>query len=173
MSRIIVTRRAALSGFGALAAAGLAGCNTTQTGAPAAAPAGGGSAPVSGYRIANIVVDAAPVVAQSGNPTGQWVQDSLPGALANVFASHMAPGDPSAGTLSVTINSVYLGGGGPGDPDRMRGVAALNGRQVNVLATSTYIANPTDQAMVEQALHGRVNALSAAFAYWLRRKLRQ
>ena len=42
-----------------------------------------------------------------------WVQQALPGALAQAFVSHMAPGDPSGRTLSVTVNSVYLRGGGP------------------------------------------------------------
>jgi hypothetical protein len=40
-----------------------------------------------------------------------------------------------------------------------------------VRATSTYIPSPVDQALVEQALHGRINALSQAFAYWLARKM--
>ena len=169
MSGLITTRRAALAGFGAFAASGLSGCYTTQAPVPAtvAAPAA-----VSGYRIGAINVDTAPLLAQSGNPTAQWAQDALPGALAQAFASHMAPGDPSGGTLSVRIDSIYLGGGGPADPDRMRGVASLNGRQTSLRATSTYISSPTDQALPEQALHGRVTALSQAFAYWLSRKLR-
>ena len=137
-------------------------------------PPAPGTAPtaVSGYRIASIAVDTAPLVAQSGNPTAQWAQEALPGALAQAFARHMAPGDPSGGTLSVRIDSIYLGGGGPADPDRMRGVASLNGRRTSLRATSTYISSPTDQALPEQALHGRVTALSQAFAYWLARKLR-
>jgi hypothetical protein len=169
MSGILVTRRATLVGFSAIAASGLNGCNTTQTPAvPVAEPA-----VVFGFRIGSITVDTAPLVAQSGNPTAQWAQDALPGALAQAFASHMAPGDPSGGTLSVRIDSIYLGGGGPADPDIMKGVATLNGRQTTVRATSTYIPSPTDQALVEQALHGRVTALSQAFAYWLARKWRR
>lgn len=69
------------------------------------------------------------------------------------------------------IDTLYLGNGGPGDPDRMRGVAILGGRTINVLATSTYWPSPTDQALPEQALQGRVQALSVAFAYRLRRKI--
>jgi hypothetical protein len=49
-----------------------------------------------------------------------WVQQALPGALAQASASYIAPGDPSGRTLSVTVNSVYLRGGGPADPDTMR-----------------------------------------------------
>ncbi len=172
MSGIAITRREALFGFGALATAGLAGCNTPQ--APVvAAPPPAGAASVFGYRIASIVVDTSPLVAQSGNPTAQWAQAALPGALAKALASHYAPGNPSGGTLSVVVNSIYLGGGGPADPDRMSGVATLNGRTINVLATSTWFPNPTEDALIEQAMQNRVNGLSVAFAYWLRRKLRQ
>ena len=164
----IVARRTALMGLGALAASGLSGCNTPQTAmAPATAPA-----PGPGLRIGSIAVDTEPLVAQSGNPTAQWVQSALPGALAQAFAAHMAPGDASAATLSVRIDSIYLGGGGPANPDIMRGVATLNGRQARLRATATYIPTPTDQALPEQALHGRVNALCQAFAYWLARKMR-
>jgi hypothetical protein len=167
---IVVTRRAALAGFGAFAASGLSGCNTTQAPVVATQAAPG---TISGYRIGAINVDTAPLVAQSGNPTAQWVQDALPGALAQAFARHMAPGDPSGGTLSVMIDSIYLGGGGPADPDIMKGAATLNGRRTTLRATSTYIPSPTDQALPEQALHGRVTALSQAFAYWLARRWRR
>jgi hypothetical protein len=54
----------------------------------------------------------------------------------------------------------------------MKGVAALNGRQTRLRATSTYFPSPTDQALPEQALQTRVTALSQAFAYELRRKMR-
>ena len=83
----------------------------------------------------------------------------------------MAPGDPGAETLSIRIDTLYLGGGGPGDPDRMRGVAALGGHTITVHAVSTYFSSPTDQALPEQALQGRVQALAVAFAYRLKRKL--
>ncbi len=169
MSAFVVTRRSALLGFGALGAAGLSGCNTPQTSAvPVAAV---GPASVSGYRIGNIVVDASPLAAQSGGTTAQWAQSALPGALAQALASHMTPGDPSGATLSVVVNSIYLGGGGPADADRIRGVATLNGQPISVHAVSTYFPSPSDQALVEQALRDRVNALAVAFAYRLKRKL--
>jgi hypothetical protein len=53
----------------------------------------------------------------------------------------------------------------------MRGVATLGGRTIKVRANSTYWPSPTDQALPEQALQGRVQALSVAFAYRLKRKL--
>src|SRR5271155_1516911 len=163
MPTYVLTRRAALLSFGAFAAAGLAACNTMPT--AAVSPA------ASGFRIGAINVDTTPLVAYVGNPTAGWAQQTLPGALAQAFAAHMAPGDPTAPTLNVRVNPLYLGGGGPADPDRMRGVATLGGHTINVRSTSTYISNPTDQAFVEQALQGRVQALSQAFAYWLARRL--
>jgi hypothetical protein len=45
-----------------------------------------------------------------------WVQQALTGALAQAFAAHMAPGDPSGRTLSVMVNSVYLRGEDPPTP---------------------------------------------------------
>jgi hypothetical protein len=165
MSIYVLTRRAALLSFGAFTAAGLSGCNTTAT-APVQSQA------PTGFRIGAIAVNTAPLLAQSGNPTADWAQQALPGALAQAFAAHMAPGDPNGGTLSVRIDSIYLGGGGPGDPDRMRGVATLNGRQISLRATATYTSSPTDQALPEQALHDRVTVLSQSFAQWLARKMR-
>jgi hypothetical protein len=169
MSTEALTRRGALAGLGAFAATGLSGCNTTPTGAvqPQAA---------SGFRISSITVDTTPLLAQSGNPTASWAQQALPGALAQAFAAHMAPGDPAGGTLRVRVDSIYLGGGGPADPDRMRGSATLSGgagpaRHTSARATSTYFPMAVDQALPEQALQGRVQALSLAFAYWLARKM--
>ena len=155
-----VTRRAALLSFGAFGAAALGGCNTTPTAGvqPGAATALG---------IGAINVDTTPLVAYVGNPTAGWAQQALPGALAQALGSG-APGGPP---LNVRIDTLYLGGGGPADPDRMRGVAMLGGRTINVRAISTYWSTPTDQALPEQALQGRVQALSVAFAYRLRRKM--
>jgi len=111
-----------------------------------------------------IDVDTAPLVAYVGNPTAGWVQQSLPGALAQALG-------PAAGGVHVRVDTLYLGNGGPGDPDRMRGVATVGGRSINVRANSTYFPSPTDQALPEQAMQGRVQALSAAFAYRLKRRL--
>ena len=153
----LLTRRAALVSLAAFAAGGLSGCNTTPSAGiqPVAATGLGGA----------ISVDTAPLVAYVGNPTAGWVQQSLPGALAQVLGSR------ASGGVRVRIDTLYLGNGGPADPDRMTGVAMLAGRTINVRATSTYIPSPTDQALPEQALQGRVQALSTAFAYRLRRKM--
>ncbi len=164
MAIYVLTRRAALLSFGALVAAGLAGCNTTPT-------AGVQPAAASGLRIGAVNVDTTPLVAYVGNPTAGWAQQALPGAFAQAFGARIAPGDPGAATLNVRIDTLYLGGGGPGDPDRMRGVATLGGHTINVRAVSTYFSSPTDQALPEQALQGRVQELAVAFAYRLKRKL--
>jgi hypothetical protein len=153
----VLTRRAALIGLVALTAAGLSGCNTTPGIQPAASGLGGGA----------IDVDTTPLIAYVGNPTAGWVQQSLPGALAQVLGS----GPP--GGLHVRIDTLYLGNGGPADPDRMRGVATVAGRSINVRAISTYFPSPTDQALPEQALQGRVQSLSTAFAYRLKQRLHQ
>jgi hypothetical protein len=152
----VLTRRAALVGLAGLAAGGLSACNTTPSAGiqPMAAPGAGA-----------IDVNTTPLVAYVGNPTAGWVQQSLPGALARIL------GPAATGGLHVRIDTLYLGNGGPGDPDRMRGVAIVGGRTINVRATSTYWATPTDQALPEQALQGRVQALSVAFAYRLKRKM--
>jgi hypothetical protein len=97
-----------------------------------------------------------------------WVQQALPGALAQRFAWHMAPGGQKRQDARVTVNSVYLRGGGPADPDPRRGVATGRGsaaaqRTTRLRATSTYVPSPVDQVLVEQAFKGWV-PLSQAFA---------
>jgi hypothetical protein len=157
----VFTRRAALLSFGAFASAGLSGCNTTPMAGvqPAAA--------TSGLRIGAINVDTTPLVAYVGNPTAGWAQQALPGALAQALGSGAPDGPP----LQVRIDTLYLGGGGPADPDTMRGVATLGGHTIKVRAISTYYSTPTDQALPEQALQGRVQALAVAFAYRLKARL--
>ena len=160
MPTYVLTRRAALLSFGAFAAAGVGGCNTT--------PTAGVQPAASGPGIGAIEVDTTPLVAYVGNPTAGWAQQALPGALAQVLGSG-APGGP---TLHVRIDTLYLGGGNPADPDRTRGVATLAGHTISVRAVSTnYVPSPTDQALPEQALQGRVQALAVAFAYRLKSKL--
>jgi hypothetical protein len=155
MPRNVLTRRAAVLSLGAFASAVLAGCNTTPT------------VGVPGLSIGAIEVDTTPLVAYVGNPTAGWAQQALPGALAQALGS----GAPGGAPLHVRINTLYLGGGGPADPDRMRGVATVGGHTISVRAVSTYFSSPTDQALPEQALQGRVQALAVAFAYRLKSRL--
>ena len=158
MLRNVLTRRAALVVLAVFAAGGLSACNTTPSAGiePMAASGMGGGA---------IDVNTTPLIAYVGNPTAGWVQQSLPGALARIL------GPATSGGLHVRVDTLYLGNGGPGDPDRMKGVAMLGGRTINVKATSTYWPTPTDQALPEQALQSRVQALSVAFAYRLKHKM--
>jgi hypothetical protein len=146
----VFTRRGALLSFGAVVAGGLSACNTTPSAGIQPGAASGAGA---------IEVDTTALM----NPTAGWVQRSLPGELSHVLGT----GVP----LHVRIDTLYLGGGGQGDPDRMRGVATLGGKTINVRAISIYTPSPTDQALPEQALQGRVQALSVAFAYRLKRKM--
>jgi hypothetical protein len=154
-------------GFGAFASAAVSGCNTTPT--AGVQPVAAAAPP--GLRIGAVNVDTSPLVAYVGNPTAQWAQQALPGAIAQAFGGRIAPGDPGAVPLNIRIDMLYLGGGGPADPDRMRGVAVVGGHSISVRGVSTYISNPTDQALPEQALQGRVQQLAVAFAYRLKQKL--
>ena len=156
-----LTRRAALFGFGAFACMALSGCNTTPVAGvqPAVAPSALGVGPID--------VDTTPLVAYVGNPTAGWAQQAVPAALTRALGSS-AGGAP----LHVRIDTLYLGNGGPADPDLIRGVATFGGRTIRVRAASTYWPSPTAQALPEQAMQGRVQALAVAFAYRLRRKLR-
>ena len=129
MPTFALTRRAALLSFGGFAAAGLGGCNTTPS-----AGVQPGAAPPPGLRIGAVNIDTSPLVAYVGNPTAGWAQQALPGALAQAFGSRIAPGDPGAVPLNVRIDTLYLGGGGPADPDRMRGVAMVGGHTISVRA---------------------------------------
>jgi hypothetical protein len=149
------TRRAALLGLGAFASA----------------QAGAVHAQTSGFRIRAMEVDTAPLLAQSGNPTASWAQQALTNQLQQVFGNSMAPGDPGGATLRVRVNSIYLGGGGPADPDIIRGVATLGARTVRIRTIAVYTPSPTDQAMWEQSNRDRVAALAQSFAYALARRL--
>jgi hypothetical protein len=169
-SNISMSRRAAFAALAGSALLGLGGCAPTATPTVQAA-----AQPTSGFRIGTIDVNTTPLAAQSGNPTAAWAQAAMPAALAQAFAHSMAPGDPGGATLSVRIDSVYLGGGGPGDPDRMRGSATLTAgtgarRHTSVHAVSTWVPSPVDQTLVEQSNQNRVQALAQSFAYRLKRK---
>ncbi len=167
----ILTRRGALVALIGVGAAALAACNAPQ---PTAIQPHPGALKV---KIARINVDTSGLLAQSGDPTASWVQSTLPGLLAQSFAPYMAPGDPNGATLNVQIASISLGtvGGAAGAIDWMKGSATLSGggattTTVKLNATTTYISSPVDDTLWQQALQGRVQALSQSFAYWLPRK---
>jgi hypothetical protein len=169
MSAFPLTRRAALASLGALCLPALA-----ETPAALAQP---------GLRIRAIKVDVSPIRASVGDPTAAWVEEALPGALAQSLAPYMAPGDRNGATLIARIDTLYLGtsGGGPGffhqTQDTVNGTLLLRGPRgvianVPLRAISSYYPMAVDQALVERALQGRVTALAQAFAGWAPRELR-
>ena len=169
MSAFPLTRRAALAALGALAL-------------PAAVAVRSASAqPASRFR--NIVVDVSPLRASSGDPTAAWVQQELPGALAQALARYMAPGDRGGATLVARIDLIYLGpsSGGTGPlgstQDTIKGVLMVRGARGGVAADTplraitSYYPNASDLAQIVQSNHWRVTALAQAFAGWAPREL--
>ena len=75
MTTRALTRRAALS-----AVAGLAFAPVAALAQPS-------------VRFRSIQVDVGPLRANSGDPTAAWVEEALPGLLAQAFAPYFAPGD--------------------------------------------------------------------------------
>lgn len=169
MSAFPLTRRAGLLALGALA---LQGCTPT---APTVA--------ASGLRIRAIRVDVSPIRASMGDPTAAWLEQALPGALAQSLAPYVAPGDRNGATLVARVDYLYLGpsSGGPGffgqTQDTISGALVLRGPRggavanVPLRAISSYYPMAVDQALVERALQGRVIALAQAFAGWAPREL--
>src|SRR5579872_5147436 len=158
-----LTRRATLAGLGALAL-------------PVVAVRGALAQP--GLRFRAIRVDVSPIRRSMGDPTAAWVDEALPGALAQALAPHIAPGDRRAATLVARIDYLYLGpsSGGPGffrqTQDTINGTLLVVGprggvvEKVPLRAITSYIP-----MAVEQALQGRVTALAQAFAGWAPREL--
>ncbi len=97
-----------------------------------------------------------------------WVQQALPGQLAQTFAANMAPGDPSGAMLSVRIDSIYLDQEGPADPDSMRGVATPSrfaARQTSLPATSTYVSQASHHPRLRRRGTVALRHAAAASAY--------
>ena len=171
MSAFPLTRRAAIAALGTLVLPALA-----EMPSASAQP---------GLRIRAIKVDVSPIRQSMGDPTAAWVEQALPGALAQSLAPYMAPGDRSGATLVARIDYLYLGpssGGGGGfggfrrTQDTINGTLVLRGPRgivanVPLRAISTYFPMAVDQALVERALQGRVTALAQAFAGWAPREL--
>jgi hypothetical protein len=163
-----MTRRAALAALGAL---------TLPSAAVQSAHA------QLGVRFRDIVVDVAPLRAWAGDPTAAWVDQELPGALAQALASHMAPGDRSGATLVARMDYIYLAptSGGTGKAgafqDTIAGSLILNGPRggapavTPVRAITSYYPSSVDATLVVEGFHGRVVALSQAFAGWAPREL--
>jgi hypothetical protein len=171
MSAFPLTRRAAIAALGALVLPALA-----EMPSASAQP---------GLRIRAIKVDVSPIRQSMGDPTAAWVEQALPGALAQSLAPYMAPGDRNGATLVARIDTLYLGpssGGGGGfggfrrTQDTINGTLLLRGpggtvANLPLRAISSYFPMAVDQTLVERALEGRVTALAQAFAGWAPREL--
>lgn len=169
MSAFPPTRRAALAAFGVLALS------------PALAVRSALAQP--NVRFRNIVVDVSPLRASLGDPTAAWVQQELPGALAQALAAYMAPGDRHGATLVARIDDLYLGpnSGGTGPwgaaQDTINGTLLIRGPRggiaagAPVRAITYYHPMAVDQPMRVESNHWRVVALAQAFAGWAPREL--
>ena len=119
---------------------------------------------------ASFRVDVAPLRANAGDPTAAWVQQDLPGQLAQAFA-----GRPARGGAPLTIRIDYLTlGPSTGEMlhasaslDTISGVAFVGGRQFPVSAQSSYYSTPVDQTMIEQSNRDRVSRLTEVLAFWI------
>jgi hypothetical protein len=164
VSTLALTRRAGLAALGAIfipAALGVRGV-WAQPGA----------------RFRDIVVD---VRADLGEPTVSWLQQALPGAIAQALGADYAPGDRNGATLVARIDHLYLGpssgGVGPAgaSQDTIKGALIVRGPRGGIdtplRAISFYYPMAVDQALPERAYHDRVIALAQAFAGWVPRQL--
>jgi hypothetical protein len=162
MSAFALTRRAALAALGALALPPVVAVRSAL--AQRSVP------------FHDIRVDVSPLRASAGDPTAAWVQQELPGALAQALAGYMSRSDRNGATLVVRIEAVYLGpsAGGFGmagkTRDTIEGVLKVTGPRGGVTAearirvTTSYTTSGAEQALIEEANHSRVIALAQEFA---------
>jgi hypothetical protein len=133
-------------------------------------------------RFRDVRVDVAPLRASAGEPTAEWVERELPGDLAKAMGAYISPGARDGATLVARVQLIYLGptgGAGPSgaSQDSIQGVLIVKGSrdgltaETPLRAISTYYPMGVDQALVEEAYHGRVVALAQAFAGWAPREL--
>ena len=169
MSAFSPTRRAALAVLGALALPPLVAVRS----APAQP----------NVRFRDIVVDVSPLRARVGDPTAAWVQQELPGALAQALSGYMVRGDRNAATLVARIDDLYLGpfSGGTGawgaSQDTINGALFIKGPRggigagAPIRAITSYHPTPVDQPLRVESNYWRVVALAQAFAGWAPRQL--
>ena len=134
-------------------------------------------------RFRSIQVDVGPLRAISGDPTAAWVEEALPGLLAQALGPYMAPGDRRGAVLIAQIDFLYLGpsSGQPGmlgsSQDTIAGVLIVHGPRGTVpaetplRATSDYYPSAIDQPLWVQSNHDRIVALAQNFAQWTPRQL--
>jgi hypothetical protein len=156
MAMSALTRRAALAALGAMTLAAVAPFQgaLARTTLPRSGP--------------GIRVDVAPLAANAGEPTAEWVAQTLPGQIARNLAQRGV-----SANVFVRVEYVILGtnqgNGGPGGStyDNIEGVATINGVEMPVRATSTYYPMAVNDAMTEQSNHDRISQLTEALAYWI------
>ena len=156
MSRLVVTRRAALGAFAIVLAPAI-----FLQGALARPPAA----------VGGIHVDVAPLRANSGDPTAAWVAQQLRADLAQAFARAGQGGEPVSARIDYVILGPSSGGEGPqgSAPDQMIGEVTVGGVTRPLRATTSYNPMAVDQPLVEQSNFDRIAQLSQAFAYWVAR----
>ena len=123
----------------------------------------------SGRRFGNIRVDVARLRTNAGDQIAAWVQQELPGRLAEAMAARMAP---NGATLVVRVD--YLTFGPIKDSaawDNISGVAVVGDVERPVRATARHQVSAIDQTMIEQTNHYRVAQLVQALTFWLARDL--
>ncbi len=117
-----------------------------------------------------IHVDVQPLRANAGDPTATWVQEDLPGQLAQALAGRI-----SRAGAPLTVRIDYLTLGPPtgemlhasASLDNILGVAVINGHETPIRATTSFYTNPIEQTMIEQSNRERVAQLTEALAYWI------
>jgi hypothetical protein len=154
MAMSALTRRAALAALGAMTLAAVAPSQGALARSPVQRP--------------GIRVDVAPLAANAGEPTAEWVAQALPGQIARNLAQRGV-----SANVFVRVEYVILGtnqgNGGPAGSsyDNIEGVATINGVEMPVRATSTYYPMAVNDAMIEQSNHDRISQLTEALAYWI------
>ncbi|MBV8107320.1 MAG: hypothetical protein JO223_22415 [Hyphomicrobiales bacterium] len=134
--------------------------------APVGSEAVAQSAPV----FRDIRVDVQPLRANAGDPTAAWVQQELPGRLAQALAGRLAP---NGAPLIVRIDYLTLGPStgemlhASASLDNINGVAIVGGHETPVRATNSYYSSPVDQTMIVQSNHDRVSQLTQVLAQWI------
>ena len=118
-----------------------------------------------------------------GDPTSAWVQQTLPGALAQTLGAYMAPGERNGATLIARVDDLYLGPNsgvtGPwgASQDTINGTLLIKGphggiaAETPIRAITSYHPTPVDQPMRVESNYWRVVALAQAFAGWAPRGL--
>jgi hypothetical protein len=151
----MVSRRTALAGLGVFLIPG-------SVAAPAGARSRRMAPPQRGIRV-----DVDPLRANGSQTIAGWVEQMLPGALAQAFSARGMAGTPVTARIDYATLGPSSVGAGPGaSPDQMSGEVSVNGATRPLRATTYYYPTAFDQTMIEQSNFYRVQQLCQAFAYW-------